>query len=61
MNVNTLHNCTRCKHFLIFHCANHRSPIGLVPNSILSSKNYKGFYSLVVMSDVYIASLHLNL
>lgn len=64
MNVDTLCNCTKFKHFLIFRGANHRNPIGLVlvqAHSILLSKNYKGFYSLTFMSEVYVAFLHLNL
>lgn len=63
-NVDTSCNCTKLKRFLIFSGANHRSPIGLVPvqsHSILFSKNYKGFYSLTFMSEVYVSFLHLSL
>lgn len=62
--MDTLCNCTKFKHFLIFHGANHRNPVGLVPvqsHSVLFSKNYKDFYFLTFMSEVYVAFLHLNL
>lgn len=62
--MDTLCNCTEFKHFLTFHGANHRNPIVLVSvpsQSVLFSKNYKGFYSLNFMSEVYVAFLYLDL